>query len=168
MKKELIELEAKNQDEDDASDLPMESKEDVVLQCKVLQLLLNKKITTFQFPPGLASDTQAAATALWKALVAEKPPDLHTIVRKRFHELQLDRKLTPWNAQPFFFGMLEFFPNLQVLRLANLTCTNSHLKQIAEHLPKLRFNSNHHYYLIFSVFVWIFELQCAIIDLNMN
>jgi hypothetical protein len=147
MKKELVELEAKNQDED-ASDLFVESKEDVVLQCEVLQMLLNKKITTFQFPRGLTSDTQAAATALWKALLAEKPPDLHTIVRRTCR--QLDGKSTPWNALPFFFGMLQLFPNLQVLRLANFKCTNWHLMRIAEHMPKLRFNYN--YYYLFTQF----------------
>jgi hypothetical protein len=101
MKKELFELEAEKQN--------MEEKE-VELQCQMLKLLLNPKITSFNFPrgPELATN-QPLVTELWQSLVAEQPPDLHTIVCK-----------WNWNQRPFFDSILAVVPNLQVLRLNSL------------------------------------------------
>jgi hypothetical protein len=57
----------------------------------VLKLLLNPKVTTFSFPPGLFSTDLTAATELWQSLLEEQRPELHTlIVRSRFN----------WNQRP--------------------------------------------------------------------
>lgn len=149
MKKELIELEAKNQETSLlAAATPGEIEEDVVLQCQILQLLLNKKITTFHFPTGLNLDSQANANALWQALVDEQPPDLHTIVKRC-----RDDGTTPWNMEAFLLSMLGIFPDLQVLRLEHFVCDDSHLCKIAEHQPKLR-------YFIFNVIIYILIVSC--------
>jgi hypothetical protein len=107
--------------------------EDVELQCQMLQLLLNKKLTTFHFPRGLSSENQAAATELGQGLLAQRPPDLQSVVRK-CHE----NVVIPWDLDPFFDSMLPLFPKLQTLQLERFTCNDSHLGSIAAPLPKLR------------------------------
>jgi hypothetical protein len=53
---------------------------DAVLLCEVLQLLINKEITSFHFSSGLNEDTELYAFDLWQSLLMEKPPGLHSIV----------------------------------------------------------------------------------------
>lgn len=74
MKKELLALQAKNSENISVDD------EDVELICQMLQLLMNQQVTTFQFPTSLYPENQAAATELCQSLLAEAPPDLHTLV----------------------------------------------------------------------------------------
>jgi hypothetical protein len=96
MRKELIELESE-----------LRISEDVEVKCQALQLLLNKKITSFHFPSDLSkSDHHAVATALWRHLVAERPSDLHTIVCK---SCRYDEEETSWDVRPFFSQMLPAF-----------------------------------------------------------
>jgi hypothetical protein len=123
MKKELVDLEAEMQKE--ANDYK-ENRKNAALQSKVLQFLMNKEITAFHFPPGLNSDTELSATALWQTLVAEQPSDLHTIVCKC------------WDVRPIFDSLLTALPKLKVLRLENFKCTDLDLIKIAHHLTKLR------------------------------
>jgi hypothetical protein len=128
MKKELIELGVEIQEQEATVE---ENHEDAELQCKVLQLLLNKEITSFHFPPGLNLYHEEMVTELWQSLLAMKPPDLHTIVCKCTND-------ESWDVRPFFDSLLPAFPNLAVLRLDNLECNNQDLINIANHLPKLR------------------------------
>lgn len=126
MKKELVEKEFKMQENaEDAENIELAE-----LQCRMLQLLLNNKITTLHFPPGLDSDSQTAASALCRSIDVEQMPDMHTIVRKCL----FDRC---WDVKPFF-STFQKFPNLEVLQLARLECDNAELCTIAETLPKLR------------------------------
>jgi len=77
MKKELFELEAEKQNREE---------KEVELQCQMLKLLLNPKITSFNFPRGLYLETnQPLVTELWQSLVAEQPPDLHTQLLRLTH-----------------------------------------------------------------------------------
>jgi hypothetical protein len=127
MKKELVEMEFKMQEK-------AEDEENIrfaELQCKMLQLLLNNKITTFHFPPGLNSDSQTAASALCQNIDAEQMPDLHTIIRKCLFDRCWDVKS--------FFSTLHKFPNLEVLQLARFECDNAELCSIADQLPNLRY-----------------------------
>lgn len=130
MRKQLIELDAQLDMKRDEEGVPAENVEQ---QCRVLQMLLCSKVTTFQFPLGLSSENEAAATKLWQSLVAERPPDLHTIIRKCGKGV-----VDPWAIEPFFDSMLKSFPNLETLKLDRFTCNNAHLYSIASHLPKLR------------------------------
>jgi hypothetical protein len=127
MKTELIELEAKLQAE--------KHPRNVKLECQILQLLLNQKMTSFTFPPDLKLTKQHVITELWHSLVAEQPPDLQTIV-SRYNGDYTSRK--SWNKRPFFNSMLQKFPNLEVLRLDQFACKDADLIKIADHLPKLR------------------------------
>jgi hypothetical protein len=105
---------------------------DRFLQCTVLQMLMNKKITSFHFPPDLMG-SGVTATNLWQSLLAQRPPDLHTIV------CYCINKNMCWDVRPFFNSLLPLYPNLEVLRLAdNFYCTNQDLINISHHLPKLR------------------------------
>lgn len=133
MKKELVELEAKNQYDRGPLEPGESTNRDVVRQCQVLQLLVNKKITSFDFPTGLDLETEASAIELWKALVAGKPPDLHTIFMRSSNP-----GINLRNLNSFLFRSLKHFPKLQVLRLANFPCNNLELRKIAKQLSSLR------------------------------
>jgi hypothetical protein len=127
MKKELMELQVEMQQE---SSKDRRNGEDPYLESKGLQLLMNKKITSFHFPPDLTG-SGVTATKLWQSLVAEQPPDLHTIICNC-------TKNKRWDVEPFFDSLLPLFPNLEVLWLANFYCSDQELIKIADHLPKLR------------------------------
>jgi hypothetical protein len=122
MRKELFESDFNDKEE---------NPEKTVLQCKVLQLLMNKDITIFNFPPGLNSDLQDSATELWQSILRERPLDLHTIICKC-------KEYKRWDVRLFLHSLLPLFPNLQVLRLENFSCNNQDLIRIASHLSKLR------------------------------
>jgi hypothetical protein len=126
MKKELTDLEAKIEEQSNGTDF-----KNAKLQSEILQLLMNKKLTSFHFPRGLNLLLLNSATKLWERLLVEQPPDLHTIVCKCTMLNSLD-------IRPFFSSLLSVFPKLEVLRLANFDCTNHDLIKIAHHLPKLR------------------------------
>lgn len=132
MKKELMELQAK----DFPDTISGSDHGDIEMQCQMLQLLMNKKITTFNFPMDLKSDNQATATELWQSLLAEMPPDLHTIIVRNRPK---DYAIKPWDARPFFDRLLLMLvPNLEVLLIDKFVCDDSDLSKIADHLPKLR------------------------------
>lgn len=137
MRKELIELEALMQTEAEDQDEIYEDQ--VEQQCQVLKLLLNDKVTSFHFPSGLDLSKQTAASALWRRLVAERPPDLQTIVFR----CRPDSYTPGWVIRPFFSNMVTLFPQLQVLQLDTFTCHNSHLTKIADNFPQLRYNDTH-------------------------
>jgi hypothetical protein len=118
MKNELIEMQAKL--------LPREN-HPVSLECQMLRLLLNQTMTCIQFPPGLDLENQHVVSELWQSFLAERPPDMHTIVSRG-----------NWNQKPFINGILLKFPNLEVLRLEQFECKDADLIIIADHLPKLR------------------------------
>jgi hypothetical protein len=137
MKKELIELLAEMLMED-----PDGLEEDLNLppgtadyqQLTVLQLLLNKKLTSFHFPTDLQV-SKGQVTELWQGLMEVRPPDLHTVVWRNNY---LDKE---WNVRPFLNSLLSVpavFPNLEVLRLETLKCKDNDLINIADHLTKLR------------------------------
>jgi hypothetical protein len=127
MKNDLLKLEAEMQSEAKNK----ESRKDADLQCKVLQLLLNPDITSFQFPLGLDMDNQDAVTELWQGLLDLRPPNLHTIICRC-------TEYESWDVRSFFNSLLPVFPNLEVLRLDNFDCNDQDLYIIADHLPKLR------------------------------
>jgi hypothetical protein len=99
---------------------------------KVLNLLLNSKITTFHYPPSLDLVSQTAASALWQSLVEARPPDLHTIVCRC---LGRDGNC---NVRPIFNSLLSAFTGLEELRLKRFVATNADLCNIADCLPNLR------------------------------
>lgn len=105
--------------------------EDSVARSKVLQLLMNKKITSFHFSPDLILDS--GKSDVWQSLLAEQPHDLHTIA---FCNCIDESK--SWDFEPFFNSLLHSFPNLQELRLHNLECNDKVLTKIAGQLTKLR------------------------------
>jgi hypothetical protein len=76
MKKELIELLGELMHRENYN-------RDFELECQMMQLLLNPKVTSFIFPRGLKSDDQNAATELWQSLLEEQPPELHTMILSR-------------------------------------------------------------------------------------
>jgi hypothetical protein len=128
MKRDLIELDAENQ-----ANSYRGYPRDVELECQMLQLLLNPKITSFSFPRNLFWCNQPAGDALWQSLLAEQPPDLHTIVSRS------SLKYGTWNMKPLFDSMLPLFPNLEVIRLEHFECTDADLINIAaQYLPKIR------------------------------
>lgn len=131
LKKELIELQAKKTHNIITGEYDVV---EIEMECQMLKLLMNKKITTFNFPIGLHSDNQAAATELWQSLLAELPPDLQTITRNSC----LNFLRNPWQMKPFFDRLLTLIPNLEVLQLEQFVCNNSDLHRISDHLPKLR------------------------------
>jgi hypothetical protein len=104
---------------------------DADVRCKVLQLLMNKKITSFHFSPDLI--LEAGNSDVWQSLLVEQPHDLHTIA---FCNCIDESK--SWDVEPFFNSLLHLFPNLQVLRLRNFECNDEVLIKIADHLTKLR------------------------------
>jgi hypothetical protein len=125
MKKELIKLDAKMQE--DASEDSFE------VQCQVLGMLLNHKVTEFHFPQELMiMDNKAAATALCRRLVDQRPHRLHTLV-----------SLSPstddyWDFTPLVNSMVAVFPNIKVLRMDGCMFGDNELCRIADQLPKLR------------------------------
>jgi hypothetical protein len=122
MKTELFNMEAKlRKDEDDDE-----------LHCRVLKQLLNSKITTFHYPPGLDLVSRSAASALWQSLIEERPPDLRTIVCRCCGENG------NCNVRPVFDSMLTAFTGLEVLKLECFIASNADLCSIAVRLPKLR------------------------------
>jgi hypothetical protein len=124
MKNELLELMAEKQEH-----FPFGDAED----CLMLKLLLNQKITTFSFPSDLELEHEHLATELWQSLVAERPPDLDTIVSRHWVT-----DTVCWDRRPFFVSLLPVFPNLQVLRLEKFECNDADLIKISLRLPKLR------------------------------
>jgi hypothetical protein len=85
MKKELLELEAEKQDRGGTRAGKLE--------CHMLQLLLNPKITSFTFPRNMNFDHKSAVTELWQSLLAEQPPDLkhhHQQIFPHIRTLQQD------------------------------------------------------------------------------
>jgi hypothetical protein len=88
----------------------------VARQCKLLQLLLNKKVTTFKFPPHLTSKHQDSVSQLWQSLLVERPPDLNTLICEN-HQC--------WNIGAFIEQMLPVFPTLQVVKLDSFECDDS-------------------------------------------
>lgn len=126
----MMELETKMQEEAEGH----VNRENSDLQSGVLQMLLNDEITAVHFPPGLDSTSAAVVTELWKTLLKVQPPELHTIVC-RFTEHIVSKT---WDMRPFFDNLLPLFPNLEVLQLVNLDCTDQDLCNIVENLPKLR------------------------------
>jgi hypothetical protein len=130
MEEELIDLQA-------GMLMPREFNRDYRVECQLLRLLLNRDITTFSFPPDLNSDFQPLVTDLWKSLLAEQPPDIHTII-SRYSDFRLTNYLREsWNMRPFFNCMLDRLPNLTVLQLEQFPCKNADLIKIAKQLPKL-------------------------------
>jgi hypothetical protein len=126
MKKELLELDTKMQEE-----MEDDRDQDDSLQWMMWQALVNNKITSFYFPQNL--DDSEMATDLWHSLMREHPPDLHTIVYK------CKRYRKSWDVRPFFgYLLVPVFPKLEVLQLANLQCNDQDLHMIAEKLTKLR------------------------------
>jgi hypothetical protein len=127
MKKELLDLDAKMQ-----SEAEEENRDDFHLQFMMQLLLVNPKITSFHFPPGLNLDSgDGVATNLWHSLLRERPSDLHTIVCKC-------DKYKSWDVRPFFNSLVPAFPKLEVLQVGNFKCTDQDLHIIAEKLTKLR------------------------------
>jgi hypothetical protein len=108
--------------------------EQVDLQCQVLRLLLNSETSTFQFPPRLGPNNQAAANNLWQSLVDENPPNLRTLTIQR--PAKEDEQI--WDIRPFVQRMLPTFINLESLALGSSECNDADLCQIADHLPQLR------------------------------
>lgn len=129
MKNELIELDIKMQAKahEDRENL----EDDIVLQWTMVLMLLNEEMTSFQFPADLNLDTGLSPSDLWQRLLAMQPHDLHTIVCKC-------KKYKCWDVRPFFDSLLPRFPNLEVLQLANFSCTDQDLHNIVERLTKLR------------------------------
>jgi hypothetical protein len=126
MKKELLELDTKMQEE-----MEDDEDQDNFLQWMMWLLLVNKKITSFYFPPDF--DDSDRAIDLWHCLMREHPPDLHTIVYK------CKRFWKSLDVRPFFDCLIvPVFPKLEVLQLANLKCNDQDLHMIAEKLTKLR------------------------------
>jgi hypothetical protein len=127
MKKELMELEAKMQSE--ATE--RQNLKGAELQCKMLQLLLNTDITSFNFPLGVDVYEEDAVGELWQGLLDIRPPNLHTIICKC-------SKVESWDVKSFFNSLLPVLSNLEVLQLDNFLCKDQDLMDIANHLPKLR------------------------------
>ena len=129
MKKELIELDAKMQENEEGATDSFE------LQCQVLGLLLNHKITTFHFPLELMRDeNKSAGTALCQKLVALRPPGLHTIVGMSPSTFAEDS----WNIRSLVNSLVDVFPNIEVLRMDGCVWSDDDLRNVADHLPKLR------------------------------
>lgn len=131
MKKELIELDAKlHEDEKQVT------KDSFELQCQVLGLLLNHKITTFHFPLELMiNENEAAATELCHRLVAERPPGLHTLVGLSPYNYREDS----WDFRPLVNNLVDVFPNIEVLQIDGCTWNDDDLRKVADHLPNLRY-----------------------------
>lgn len=132
MRKELFKLETQLHNEMDG----VEVSDTADLHWQVQKLLLNSKITIYEFPPGLDLDSQIGASGLWHALVEALPPDLHTIVCKC---LGINGNC---HVRPIFDSLLFAFGSLKVLRLEGFVATNPQLCSIAENLPQLRYKNS--------------------------
>jgi hypothetical protein len=128
MKKQLVELDAKMQGNESGA------KDSFEVQCQVLALLLNHKITAFHFPQELMKkENMAAATELCRSLIAQRPPDLHTLVSRSPCTDNF------WNVGPLVNSMLGVLPNIEVLQIDGCLFGDEELRRIADQLPKLRF-----------------------------
>jgi len=131
MKKELIELDAEMQEDEEAS-----SEDSFEVQCQVLALLLNHKVTAFHFPPELMDlKNEVAATELCRKLVAQRPSGLDTIV-----SLTSPSPDDFWDFTftPLVMSMVDVLPNIEVLRMDGCVFGDTELCRIADQLPKLR------------------------------
>ena len=134
MKTELVELQDTLQEE--LRRLQIYDDENKEVKCKVLELLLNPKVTRFNFPFGMIwAPYSEAGYPLLRRLVEVQPPDLLTI--------RTDSSLFKGcqEIKPFFNKMLDRFRQLEVLRLCDVVCDNGNLREISEHLPKLRYSN---------------------------
>jgi hypothetical protein len=130
MKKEIIELDAKMQEDKVVSEDSFE------LQCQVLTLLLNHKITAFHFPRDLMDlENEAATTDLCQSLVAQRPPGLHTIIGVSGY------REDNWDTTPLVKSMVDAFPLIEVLKMDGCTLTDDDLCRISDQLPNLRYGN---------------------------
>jgi hypothetical protein len=121
MKKELIDLDAEMHEDN------------FEVQCQVLALLLNHKVTAFYFPYNLMiKDNEAAATDLCQSLVAQRPPGLDTLVSMSSSAGDY------WNFTPLVISMVDAFPLIEVLLMDGCVFGDTELCRISDQLPKLR------------------------------
>jgi hypothetical protein len=133
MKKELTELQTEmvNEEMDELEYIMFLPPEAAYRELKVLQLLLNQKITSFFFPTNI-DISKVKITALWQGLWEILSPNLHTFVWKSTFSQDI---------RPYVNSLLmvpAIMPNLEVLRLHSFVCNSQHLNNVADHLPKLR------------------------------
>jgi hypothetical protein len=133
MKKEIIDLDAKLQKD------KVPTEDSFELQCRILGLLMNHKITEFYFPLELMrEENEAAATEVCSKLVAQRPPNLHTVISfspRNYGEEDY------WTIRPLVDSMVDVFPNLEVLQFDGCIFGDGGLRMVAEQLPKLRYEA---------------------------
>lgn len=126
MKKELIERDFRNRRN------VAKPKDSFEVQCHVLQLLLNPKITSMSLPTNFFNEENlAVSTDLCHRLLAVQLPVLHTLANWSDVHNCGEIKL-------LFSNVLDALANIEVLEFSGLLLSDKELCRMANQLPKLR------------------------------